>query len=317
MFLGGSKNLKKIAVLLGGKSAEREISLKTGNAIINALINLGYTVKGIDTATDFIDELKVFNPDLVFIALHGPLGEDGTIQGLMEILGYPYTGCGVLSSALAMNKIYTKRLLKEANIPTARFIVIRENEFINDKEKIINHITNNFDFPFVIKAPSQGSTIGIYFVKEKDDIVKMLKEAFTFEKEILIEEFIKGREVTVAIMGNDNLEVLPIVEIVSHTGVYDFKAKYTKGLSDHIIPARLPKDVSNTVAKLAEKTYRILGCRGFSRVDFIVENDSNPYVLEVNTIPGMTETSLFPDAALNAGISFEQLIEKFIQYALE
>lgn len=309
--------MKKIAVLLGGKSAEREISLKTGRAVANALVNLGHNVKSIDTKDDFIENLKNFQPDLVFIALHGPLGEDGSMQGLLEILGYPYTGCGVLASSLAMNKIYSKKIFKEAKIPTPRFSVIRERDYLLNPAGTEDLLLKELNLPLVVKAPNQGSTIGIYFAKQRCDLNKMILEAFKFEKEILIEEFIHGREVTVAIMGNEELEILPIIEIVSHTGVYDYTAKYTKGMSDHIIPARLSKSVSEMINKLAEKSYRSLGCRGFARVDFIVENDINPYVLEVNTIPGMTETSLFPDAALSAGISFEELINKFIQYALE
>lgn len=307
----------KIAVLLGGKSAEREVSLKTGNAVANALEKLGYIVKRIDTKFDFIYDLKTFNPDLVFIALHGPFGEDGTMQGLMEILGYSYTGCNVLTSALTMNKIYTKKIFKETGIPTPYYMIINEKDFLNNSSIILSQIKAEFTFPLVIKAPSQGSTIGIYFAKEEENIEPMLREAFKFEKNILVEKFIKGREVTVAIMGNDELEVLPIIEIVSHTGVYDYKAKYTKGLSEHIIPARLSKEVAEKVKYYAAKSYKLLGCRGFARVDFMIENDTNPFVLEVNTIPGMTETSLFPDAALNAGITFENLIDKIVKYALE
>ncbi|KUO52201.1 MAG: D-alanine--D-alanine ligase [Desulfitibacter sp. BRH_c19] len=309
--------LKKIAVLLGGKSAEREISLKTGTAVANALIRLGYNVKSIDTGNSFIEKLKEFHPDLVFIALHGPFGEDGTMQGLLEILGYPYTGCGVLTSSLTMNKIYTKRLLNDAGIPTPKFIAVRENEYLSNSLQIQSMLLSEFNFPIVIKAPSQGSTIGIYFAKQEKDLHDMILDAFLFEKEILIEQFVEGREVTVAIMGNEEIEVLPIIEIVSHTGVYDFQAKYTKGLSDHIIPARLKENVSKKVIDLAEKTYTYLGCRGFARVDFIVEDDAKPYVLEINTIPGMTETSLFPDAAHSAGISFEELINRFVKYGFE
>ena len=310
--------MKKIAVLLGGKSAEREISLKTGTAVANALVSLGYNVKSIDTKDNFIDDLKQFHPDLVFIALHGPFGEDGTIQGLLEILGYPYTGCGVLASSLASNKIYAKRIFKEADIPTPNFFAIKEKDYLTNPMEIENMLLKDFELPLVIKAPNQGSTIGIYFAKQKSDLNTMILEAFKFEKEILIEEFIHGREVTVAIMGNDELQIFPTLEIVSNsgTGIYDYVAKYTKGMSDHIIPARISESVNEQIYILAEKSYRSLGCRGFARVDFIVENDINPYVLEINTMPGMTETSLFPDAAQHIGISFEELVNKFVQYAL-
>ena len=309
--------MKKIAVLLGGKSAEREVSLKTGSAIANALVRLGHNVKSIDTKDYFIDELKQFHPDLVFIALHGQLGEDGTMQGLLEIMGYPYAGCGVLAGSLASNKIYAKRILKEAEIPTPKFSIVKEKDYLMNPMEIENRILADLKLPLVIKAPNQGSTIGIYFAKEKSELNKKILEAFKFEKEILIEEFIKGREVTVAIMGNKELQILPIIEIVSHTETYDYTAKYTKGMSEHIIPARLNEDVQDMINKLAEKAYISLGCKGFARVDFIVENDITPYFLEVNTIPGMTETSLFPDAALSIGISFDELISRFIEYALE
>ena len=310
--------MKKIAVLLGGKSAEREISLKTGTAIANALLNLGYNVKSIDTKNDFIDDLKQFHPDLVFIALHGPFGEDGKVQGLLEILGYPYAGSGVLASSLASNKIYAKRIFRDAGIPTPEFSVVKERDYLANPIEIENLLLKDFDLPLVIKAPNQGSTIGIYFAKQKSDLNTAILKAFKFEKEILIEEFMHGREVTVAIMGNDKLQVLPTLEIVSNsgTGVYDYTAKYTKGMSDHIIPARLNENVINMINMLAEKSYRSLGCQGFARVDFLVENDTNPYVLEVNTMPGMTETSLFPDAAQHIGISFDELVNRFVQYAL-
>ena len=306
----------KIAVLLGGKSAERDISLKTGNAVAEALITIGHLVKKIDPAEkDFICMIKEYDPEIVFIALHGLYGEDGTIQGLLEILGYPYTGCNVLTSALAMNKIYCKRLLNEAQIPTPNFIVIKEKSFLKDTHKSIANILREIKLPLVIKAPNQGSSIGIYFAKKEEDILKMILEAFKLEKEILIEEFIEGREVTVAVMGNDEFEVLPIIEIVSNTGVYDYRAKYTKGLSEHIIPARITDEVSKKVAELAVKSYAKLGCKGFARVDFIIKDDEIPYVLEINTVPGMTETSLFPDAARSAGLCFEDLIEKILYYA--
>lgn len=308
--------MKKVAVLMGGRSEEREVSLRTGSAVISALKKKGYTTREIDTKeASFITELQNFNPDVVFIALHGPYGEDGTVQGLLEIMGIPYCGCGVLASAIAMNKIFTKRMLKYENIPTADFEVVNIYDYQNNKKEIIENLFTNIKIPMVVKAPCQGSTIGIYFVKKSEQLEDSLQKAFKFDNDILVEKFIEGKEVTVAIIGNENPVALPIIEIVSHTGVYDYKAKYTKGLSDHIIPAKLPDNIQELIKKLAVKTFKTLNCRGFARVDFIVDSNNNPYVLEVNTIPGMTETSLLPDAASAAGIPFEELIHYFIRLA--
>ncbi len=306
-------NVKKVAVLMGGISEEREISLKTGNAVLSALNKKGYITKSIDTKYDFIDELKLFNPDIAFIALHGPYGEDGTVQGLLEILNIPYCGCDVLSSAVAMNKIYTKKILYCDNLPTADFKVLNHIEYEKNKEETIKSLYNNFKLPFVIKAPRQGSSIGIYFVKNKNEIKDSIEKALKFDDRILIEKFIEGKEYTAAVIGDDYPKALPVIEIISLTGVYDYKAKYTKGLSEHIVPADLSKELTEEIKSLALKAYNSIGCKNFARVDFIVDKKNKPYILEINTIPGMTETSLLPDAARASGITFEDLIDYFIK----
>jgi len=208
-----------------------------------------------------------------------------------------------------MNKILTKRMLSANNVPTAKFVTITKECFVDwqkSEEKLIQEI----GLPMVVKAPSQGSSIGVSIVKDKESLRAVLEETFAYEEEILVETFIDGTELTLSILGNTNLYVLPEVEIVSNNEFYDYQAKYTKGESQHIIPARINEDIREKVQDLGKKTYRCVGCRGLSRIDFIVDKAGQPWVIEINTLPGMTETSLFPDAARSAGISFEELVEK-------
>jgi D-alanine-D-alanine ligase len=309
----------KIGVLYGGKSTEREVSLKSGEAVYQGLKQKGYQVVKIDVANaDFINIIKDEQIDLAFLALHGKYGEDGTIQGLLEMLDIPYTGSGVMASAVAMNKIVTKKLLKNDNIPTPDFLTYNQAD-INEMglEQVCNEIIGRLSLPVVIKAPTQGSTIGITFVKNKQDLPRALNESFKYDREIMAEKFVVGTEVTVTVIGNEDLRVLPQIEIISATGVYDYHAKYTVGMSDHIIPPRLPDKYLDITTDLALKTYRTIGCRGLSRVDFIVTDDGKVYVLEVNTLPGMTETSLVPDSARAAGIEFPELVSMLAKLALK
>ncbi|GBF34959.1 D-alanine--D-alanine ligase [Desulfocucumis palustris] len=308
----------KIGVLLGGRSAEREVSLRTGGAIYNALVNKGYDAVKIDVAGDFVGQLKNENITLAFLALHGPYGEDGTIQGLLEMLGIPYTGSGVLSSAMCMNKIATKKILIYEGLPTPDFLVVDVNT-CREKgmQTAVKEILGIISLPLVVKAPTQGSTIGITFAKEAKDVAPALEEAFKYGREALVEKMIGGIEITSSVLGNDNPVALPLIEIVSATGVYDYTAKYTAGLSDHIIPPRIPAEIQETIKNLAVKTFKALGCRGLARVDFILDPEGKAYILEVNTIPGMTETSLYPDSARAAGIEFDDLAERLVNFALE
>jgi len=307
----------RVAVLMGGRSAEREVSLKSGRAVCEALRERGYQVIPIDPGHDVAQQLTAAKVDVAFIALHGKYGEDGTIQGLLEILGIPYTGSGVLASAVAMDKITTKRLLLAESLPTPRFCVISrplpgDEKWDNYRQEVLTKI----GLPAVVKPATQGSTIGVTFVHEEDVLVPGLQEAFRYDDRILVEEFIDGPEVTAAVLGNRNPRVLPLIEIVSETGVYDYHAKYTPGMSTHIIPPRLPADICEQISDLALKVYRLVGCKGFARVDFLLGN-GRPYALEVNTIPGLTEVSLFPDAARAAGISFGDLVDELLRLALE
>lgn len=306
----------KIGVLMGGRSAEREVSLRTGEAIYQALKIKGYSVVKIDVGMDIVERLKEENIKLAFLALHGKYGEDGTIQGMLEMLDIPYTGSGVLASALAIDKIATKKILIFEGLPVPKYIQVERKEAeVNGFEATAARIYKEMGLPLVVKAPTQGSTIGMSFVHKREELVPALKLAYQHDPVALVEKFIEGVEVTASILGNEEPEVLPLIEIVSATGVYNYEAKYTAGMSEHIIPPRIPEEQQNAVKDLAVRTFRALGCRGLARVDFIVDCKGNPYILEVNTIPGMTATSLFPDAARAAGIEFPELVDKIVKLA--
>lgn len=305
---------KKVAILYGGLSTEREVSLRTGKAIYDALQEKPYETVLIDVNRDLAEQLKEVKPDVAVIALHGQYGEDGSVQGMLEILGIPYTGPGVMASAVAMNKIYTKKILVYEGIPTPEFAVVNGRDA--KPEELAKQILSKVQPPMVIKAANQGSSIGIYFVFEEDDVIKGVNECLKYENEILAERFIKGRELTVSVIGNSEPAALPILEIVSDSGVYDYHAKYTAGASSHFV-AQLSEQTAEEISDLAVRTYKAIGCKGLSRIDFFLSEDNKPYVIEVNTSPGMTATSLFPDAAKAAGISFPDLIEKLITLALD
>ncbi|MHB1419120.1 MAG: D-alanine--D-alanine ligase [Bacillota bacterium] len=310
--------MKKVAVLLGGPSSDREVSLRSGQSVYEALLQKGYQAVKIDPDRNLAARLEEAKPDVVFIALHGKWGEDGAVQGLLEILGLPYTGCDVLASALAMNKITTKKMLACEGISTPSFIQTSswEVQSIGFTE-VVDKIRNKFTLPVVVKAATQGSTIGIYLVREDADLLPSIKDALNYSQEVLVEEYVEGIEITVPILGNSVPQVLPLIEIVSMTGkMYDYEAKYTVGMSNHIIPARIPSEMEALVRDQALRAYRAIGARGFARVDFIV-SPKIPYALEINTVPGLTATSLFPDAAKAAGIEFPELVEKILLLALE
>jgi len=308
---------RKIGVLMGGRSAEREVSLKSGTAVLKALAEKNLDAVAIDLGDKPAAQIEEADIDFAFIALHGRFGEDGTVQGLLELLGIPYTGSGVLASALGMNKIATKRLLCSVGLPNPRFTIVKTRPTTpGGFDELAAKIVAEMGVPLVVKPPTQGSSIGVYIVHKAEDLPFALENAFRYDKQLLIEEYIPGVEVTAAVLGNDNPEVLPLIEITSATGVYDYTAKYTPGKSSHIIPPRLPQDVQDRIKDLARQTFELLGCRGFARVDFIVGKDG-PFILELNTIPGMTEVSLYPDAARAAGISFPDLVERLIALGME
>lgn len=302
---------KKIGVLMGGISSEREISLRTGKTIEAALRKKGYRVVGIDVDKDIADRLRKEGIEVAFIALHGRYGEDGTIQGLLEIMGIPYTGSGVLASAIAINKVITKRLLEYHQIPTPRYTVFKKDEAGADYQKSLE--SHGFEYPVVVKPSSEGSTIGVTIVRDEGELLEAMNLAFSYGSEVLMEEYIPGREITVGVLDETPL---PVIEIVPKEEFYDYQAKYTKGMTEYIIPARLSDGLYKKVQDLGLRVYEVLECKGVSRVDMRVDREDNPYVLEINTVPGMTETSLIPMAAKEIGIDFPELIERILESAL-
>ncbi|OPY57348.1 MAG: D-alanine--D-alanine ligase B [Pelotomaculum sp. PtaU1.Bin035] len=307
-----------IGVLMGGRSAERDVSLRTGEAVYNALEAKGYTTIKIDVDLNIVERIKEERIELAFLALHGKYGEDGTIQGMLEMLDLPYTGSGVLASAMAMDKITTKKMLLIEGLPTPRFILVSRKDTENSGiSTVITRVSKEIGLPAVVKAPSQGSSIGISFVHQERDMIPALELAFQHHPVALIEQYIEGVEVTASVLGNEKPVVLPLIEIVSATGVYDYEAKYTAGMSYHITPPRIPEEQQNAVKDIALRAFNAIGCCGLARIDFFVDREGEPYILEINTLPGMTDTSLFPDAARAAGIEFPELVEKIVKLALE
>ncbi|MCR5833849.1 MAG: UDP-N-acetylmuramate--L-alanine ligase [Selenomonadaceae bacterium] len=305
---------RKIVVVCGGTSTEAEVSRRTGKAIAEALRSKNYNVELMELVPQtFAKDIVAGNCSVVFNAVHGHYGEDGLIQGTLDMLKIPYTGSGVLSAALTMDKVATKHFLNSANISTPKFAVYRD---VDRRAELASDIEKNFGLPVVIKASAQGSSIGVTIVEHSADIDEAIDNAFTFGDEILVEEFIKGRELTVAVFGNeDDAQALPIIEITTTTGRYDYKSKYTKGLSNHIVPAQLSEELTAAVQKLAVAAFKVCKCSGVARVDLMLSENNIPYVIEINSVPGMTETSLVPDAARAAGIDFPQLCEKILACA--
>lgn len=296
---------KRIAVLMGGLSAEREVSLRTGQAVLGALQQAGYRVLGIDAGRDLAARLVEERVEVAFIALHGRYGEDGTVQGLLEMLQIPYTGSGVLASSMAMDKVTTKKVLLYHELPTPGFEVFRRGD---DPQTLFDRCRH---FPLVVKPAREGSTIGISIAHDRDELRHGLDEALACDELVLIEDYIKGIEVTVGVLGG---EPLPIIQVRPKGGFYDFHAKYTSGQTEYILPAPLDGVLYEKTQQVAVAAYRALGCSGAARVDFMVR-EREFYCLEVNTIPGMTETSLLPKAALHAGISFGELAQRILEGA--
>jgi len=295
---------KKIGVLMGGLSREREVSLRTGKAILKALIEKGYAASPIDVGQEIAETLIKEKIEIAFIALHGRYGEDGTIQGMLELMGIPYTGSGVLASALALDKIMAKKFFVCENIPTPTYEVFQRDEIDKDLLRV-----PSLSLPLVVKPAREGSTIGVSIVRKEEELVPALREAGKYDDEILLEEFMKGKEITVGILHDIPL---PIIEIVPRSGFYDYHSKYTKGETEYIIPARIPREQYLYAQEISLKAFHVLGCSGCARVDLMTDEGGNPFVIDVNTMPGMTETSLIPKAASYAGINFEDLVERIL-----
>jgi D-alanine-D-alanine ligase len=312
-----SDRVADVALLYGGTSGEREVSIASGNGVREALEAEGFTVFFIDAGEhDFIDQLCAVKPDVAFIALHGKGGEDGCIQGLLETLGIPYTHSGVGASALAMDKVVSKIVYEAYDLKTARFKVVRKDQPGGDEDT--DSILASIGLPCVVKPVSDGSSLGVSIPKTREEFLRALDEGFELGDVLLVEEFIKGVEVTVPVLGNrvDELLALPLIEIVPKNEFYDYESKYEEGGSEHIIPARITDEEALACRQAAIKAHEILGCAGVSRTDLIVTADGTPYLIETNTIPGMTRTSLIPEAAKKAGISPGELYRLLIHYAL-
>ncbi|MGQ9631682.1 MAG: D-alanine--D-alanine ligase [bacterium] len=338
---------KLIGVIMGGWSAEREISLKTGRAVEQALRRAGVDAIGIDVTRDSRGRLSMRRMnaigsstpedhsedggllttqgrwlsiltdgrrvDVAFLALHGPYGEDGTIQGMLEMLGVPYTGSGVLASALAMDKIACKRVLLGVGIPTPEFVAID-----GQNAPPFDEVRERVGVPFVVKPACQGSSVGISIVRDEESFPGAVDAALKYGDRALIERFIDGVELTVPIIGGSKgITVLPLIEIVAKNEFYDYESKYAPGGSQHIIPPRVSEEWCRGAEREAVRAFKTLGCSGVARVDMRLDREGRPYVLEVNTIPGMTETSLVPDAAKAYGWSFEELVVRLVEIALD
>src|SRR6185369_11168740 len=296
---------EKIGVLMGGLSAEREVSLKSGAAVHKALLARGYNAVAVDVGRDLSARLAEEKIEVAFVCLHGRYGEDGAVQGLLELMGIPYTGSGVLASALAMDKVFAKKIFAASGLTITPYVVFRKGE-------IPDLSTLPFGLPVVVKPSREGSSVGVSIVKTAGDLPKALESAFSHDSEILIEKYVKGREIQVGILDEKGIGA---IEIVPKNEFYDFEAKYTDGMATHIMPAPLPKDQYDELLGLGERAHAALCCSGYSRVDFIVTEGKEAYLLEVNTLPGMTALSLLPEIAQHAGIGFEELVERIIRSA--
>lgn len=304
---------KKIAVLMGGRSGEREVSLRSGKRVLDSLKSQGFKAISLDADEKLIENLKKNKIDIAYIMLHGKFGEDGTVQGMLEHFRIPYTGSKILASALAMNKVASKRIFQAMGIPTPQYLPIDRNRSIKDQCEKIRRI---FPFPLVVKPTSEGSSLGVSIVKEGEGLEEVVAETVEKFKDVFIEEYIKGKEVTVGILGRaEDVAALPILELKPKAEFYDYKAKYSKGGTDFILPAKLPKNLYKHTQEVALRAHRSLGCYGVSRVDIIVSGNHTPYVHEVNTIPGMTDASDLPAEAQCAGISFDELVVKILESA--
>lgn len=330
------KNLS-IALLVGGASPERAVSKLTAKGVYRALLKLNYNVILVDPAygtdqpnslDDFFSNCKhatvsyqnylsainsnlLDNVNLVFNALHGTWGEDGTIQSLLEFKNIKYTGSGILACAASMDKGITKSIIKHYDVPTPHWLIVRNSKY--DLQKIIKDVKGQFALPFVVKPNDQGSAIGLTICKEYRELEDALKLAHQFSDEVIIEEFIEGREVTVGIIGD---KVLPVLEIKPKHFFYDYECKYTSGMSEYEVPAKLPTEITKIIQKYSFDAYSAVGCRGYGRIDFRLDKELKPYCLEINTLPGLTSTSLLPKAAKEIGLEFDELIKSIIENSL-
>ena len=304
----------RIAVLRGGQSAEREVSLRSGAQVEHALRGRGHDVSGVDLDRTSWDVLRDGNFTCVFNALHGRWGEDGTVQGMLELLGLPYTGSGVLASALCMDKSRANAVMAGAglHIPEFEELELKQGVSADSVERLVAR----FGLPLVVKPVREGSTIGLTIAHDADQVASGLMLAARYDRRVMVQRFAAGTEITVGVLATPELQVLPTLEIVSDNPVYDYDAKYTAGKSHHIIPARIPEAARTAASGAAGIAFTVLGCSGMGRVDIIVDAAGTPWLLELNTVPGLTELSLLPDAARAAGVAFDELCQRLVDHAI-
>lgn len=306
---------KRIGVLAGGTSAEREVSLKSGRAVYHALQKAGYDVVFIDVAEDCHGSLIRERVEIAFIALHGGLGENGAIQGFLEVMGVPYTGSGVLASALAMDKEMSKRLFRQQGIPVAPFVVLSREAFRSrqfrgaDAAHLCAALHADFPMPWVVKPATEGSSIGVHIATGAEEVEEALEKALAYSDRAIVEQYVKGKEIQIGILGQ---RVLGGVEVRPSREFYNYEAKYTPGLTDYVLPPEISPGAYEMLGRLALEAHNALGCAGATRTDFILAEGDRPCILEVNTIPGMTETSLLPKIARLSGLEFIDLIEEIL-----
>ena len=299
---------KHIIILMGGPSAEAEVSRRTGAAIAEALISKGYHVSTLElNPRTVLQDIENLKGDVVFNAIHGRYGEDGALQGALEMAEIPYTGSGIMAHSVGMNKKVSKDVFKGAHIPTAESISYNGN--LQSKEDIIKDIESKFSLPVVLKPATQGSSIGVTIVKEEGQLAKAVTEALTYDPILVVEQYLNGREFTVSVLDG---KALAIIEIRPHSGEYDYTSKYTAGATDYLVPAPISADMTKEMQAIGELVYREVQASGAIRVDVMTDDKDNMYVLEYNTIPGMTATSLVPKAAKEVGIDFPELCEKIL-----
>jgi D-alanine-D-alanine ligase len=309
--------VSRVAVLKGGRSLERQVSLKSGARVQDALERLGHEVIPIDVGADLVDRLSADRPDVAFVALHGRDGEDGTVQELLEVMGIRYTGSGVSACIRASDKVLAKHAMRDHGIPTPDFYAFSETAFKElGAAQALPAIEERLQFPIVVKPAAQGSALGIKFARTPADVPAALVAAFSYDRKVLLERHVLGRDLAVSIIDEDGAaRALPIVEAVpEQEDFYDFEARYEIGRTKFVCPAELADDVAARASAIALEVYELLGCAGFARVDLMLERETDAlHVLEANAIPGLTETSLLPQAADAAGIEFDELVARILE----
>ncbi len=305
----------RVAVLCGGRSAEREVSLRSGAQVVSSLGARGHAAEQVDLGPDTWDRLRDGQFDCVFNALHGRLGEDGAVQGMLELLDLPYTGSGVLASALCIDKTRTNQLVQSAGLAVPNFEEVSGGESVSGD--LVDRLVSSHGLPLIVKPVREGSTIGFTKAGNSDEVASGLVLAGRYDRRILVQRCAEGTEITIGVLATPEIQLLPTLEITYEEATYDYTAKYTAGRSHHIIPARIPEAARERAGEAAAVAFSTTGCEGMARVDFIVDAEGTPWFLEVNTVPGLTELSLLPDAARAAGVEFDELCDRLVRHGVQ